>query len=253
MYMLRLKDQLNYAWRVLATGFSFAAFAIGGTLLALTWFQGIRLLVGDRGRQKTLTRHSLSVVFQFYITMMKALGLFTLTVSDRQKLKDRGQLVVANHPSLLDVVFLISMIRQADCVVKASLRQSWFTRSPLLAADYISNQDPQLLDTCIAVLNRGDTLIIFPEGTRSEPGAPLRFTRGAANMAVLSGHPVTPVRIRCEPATLLKGQRWYHVPRQKPHFSIEVLDDIAVTPYQQNRSRSIAVRRLTAYMQQLLS
>jgi 1-acyl-sn-glycerol-3-phosphate acyltransferase len=42
---------------------------------------------------------------------------------------------------------------------------------------------------------------MFPEGTRSRPGQPLVFQRGAANVAVRAARVATPVYIHCDPAT----------------------------------------------------
>ncbi|WP_245395071.1 hypothetical protein [methane-oxidizing endosymbiont of Gigantopelta aegis] len=40
---------------------------------------------------------------------------------DSDKLNRPGQLIVANHPTLIDIVFLISRIPYACCIVKDSL------------------------------------------------------------------------------------------------------------------------------------
>jgi hypothetical protein len=42
-------------------------------------------------------------------------------------------MIIANHPSLIDVVFLIGLVRQANCVVKQSLWENPFTRGPVRA------------------------------------------------------------------------------------------------------------------------
>jgi hypothetical protein len=92
--------------------------------------------------------------------------------------------VLANHPTLIDVVFLISLLPNADCVVKR-VACNPFMRGPVRAAGYISNDDGAgLVDDCIAAVRAGGSLVIFPEGTRSVPGQPPRLQRGAANIAV---------------------------------------------------------------------
>ena len=73
------------------------------------------------------------------------------------------------------------------------------------------------------------SLLIFPEGTRTEKGEYLNeFQRGAANIAIRANVPVRPVLITCTPSTLTKNEKWYHVPAQPFHIEIKVLDGIDV-------------------------
>ncbi|MFC1750432.1 lysophospholipid acyltransferase family protein [Pseudomonadota bacterium] len=51
----------------------------------------------------------------------------------------------------------------------------------------------QLVDNGKTCLDEGRWLIIFPEGTRMEPGTMRKFGFGAAMLAEKSGHPVVPV------------------------------------------------------------
>ena len=66
-----------------------------------------------------------------------------------------GKLVIANHPSLLDVVFIMSMLPEADCIVRQGLKDHRFTRGPIGAAGYISNSDPEMVAHCASSLNSG--------------------------------------------------------------------------------------------------
>ena len=70
---------------------------------------------------------------------MQRAGVLTYSVEGAEKLGRPGQMIIANHPSLIDVVFLIGLVRQANCVVKQSLWQNPFTRGPVRDAGYISN------------------------------------------------------------------------------------------------------------------
>jgi 1-acyl-sn-glycerol-3-phosphate acyltransferase len=132
-------------------------------------------------------------------------------------------MIVANHPSLIDVLFLLACVPEAVCIVKHALR-----RNPVLTwligwAGYVSNGSPDgLVRDCVAALAGGHSLIVFPEGTRSTPGCPLALRRGAARIALESGAPIVPVRIHCEPSTLTKGTRWYQIPPRPPHLSFVV-------------------------------
>jgi len=69
-------------------------------------------------------------------------GRNDLRNSRLEKLNRPGQLIIANHPTLVDIVFLISRVKQANCIVKQKLWHNPFMRGPILNAGYISNGDP---------------------------------------------------------------------------------------------------------------
>lgn len=240
----------DHAWRVLGTGLSFLAFGAGGLLLRLCVFPLLRVWVRDRERQRVLVRRWIQASFAVHVELMRWLGLLTYEIHGRERLQRRGLLILANHPTLIDVVFLVSLIPDADCVIKWAVACNPFMRGPVRAAGYIANNEGAgLVEDCIAAVRAGGNLVIFPEGTRSEPGAPLRLQRGAANIAVRGGFDVTPVRIICSPPTLIKGQKWYRVPSRRFHMSIEIGDDLPIAPYLSQLDlapggEALAVRRL---------
>ena len=136
----------------------------------------------------------------------------------------RSQLIIANHPTLIDVVFLISIFPQADCVIKQAVTRNPFMRSTVSAANYISNSEPEdVLDSCVARLESGGSLLLFPEGTRSTSGHDLEFKLGAAAVAARACAEILPVVITCVPGFLSKQDPWYKVPRVRPHVTIRIM------------------------------
>lgn len=250
---------LNHWYRILATGFCFIAFGVGGIILSLTVLPLQRCIIRDAEQRKRRARHTVHVTFRSFIKLMQWVQIFNFDFTAQQTLRQaRGQIIIANHPSLIDVVALIAMTPNADCVVKAQLFRNPFMRGVISSTGYISNADPdQLLDDCAASLAQGNNLIIFPEGTRSKPGQPLQFQRGAANIALRSGCDYLALRISCQPSTLTKEEHWYNVPKRKPTLAIHYIKPIAVHSYRNLSSPSLAARQLTrdlqSFYQQVLS
>ncbi|MBU2115253.1 MAG: 1-acyl-sn-glycerol-3-phosphate acyltransferase [Gammaproteobacteria bacterium] len=244
-------QRLNHWYRILATGFCFVAFGVGGVLLSLTVLPLQRLLIRDTEQRKCRARHTVHLTFRSFIKLMQWVGIFNFDFTAEQTLRQaRGQIIIANHPCLIDVVALISMTPNADCVVKAQLFRNPFMRGVISSTGYISNADPdQLLDDCAASLAQGNNLIIFPEGTRSKPGQPLQFQRGAANIALRSNSDYLALRISCQPSTLTKEEQWYNVPKRKPTLAIHFIKPIAVQSYRNLSSPSLAARQLTRDLQ----
>ena len=244
--------RLNHAWRILATGLSFLAFGVGGLVLGLAAFPAINLLVRDESRRRRMARRLVQRSFACHVELMRRLGVLTYEIRGRERLQRDGLLILANHPALIDVVFLISLLPNADCVVKSALARNPFTRGPVRAAGYVCNEDGAgLVDDCIAAVRGGGNLVIFPEGTRTRRDGGLRLQRGAANIAVRGRLAITPVLLRYSPMTLGKGERWYHVPACRFHVVVDIQPDIETAPFMEGDSgEAVAARRLTDHLTQ---
>lgn len=246
----KITAKLGYGWRLFATGLSFFCFGVGGLLLWGLVFPVLSLLPGNPRQKISRGQKTVSYSFYVFIGLMHRLGIMTYEVVGLEKLNRPGQLIIANHPTLVDIVFLISRIKQAGCIVKAGLWHNPFMRGPIVNAGYISNGEPeQMIDECVDWLRSGGSMIIFPEGTRSIPGKPYRFQRGAAAIALQANAVVTPVTLACYPSTLTKAEQWYQIPDRRFHLSMHVGDDIALDQFTRISPKSIAVRRFTQYLQ----
>lgn len=247
-----LPRTLNYGWRLAGTGFSIACFFGGGLVLALTIFPLIALVAGSAERRVRATQSVIHHVFRFYIVMVEALGIIRLEVIGAEALRDgKGRLIIANHPTLLDVVLLMSLIPRAQCIVKAELWHNRFLGGVMRWAGYIRNDlEPEaLLAACKQAMLEGKSLIIFPEGTRSRPGAALQFRRGFANIALLAQAEIQLVTIDCRPIMLSKGDPWWKIPPKRSFFRVRVgerLDAVNPLGYQY---RSLAARQLVRQLQ----
>lgn len=224
---LTLSSPPGRLWRGIATAVSFTAFGIGGVLLGVL-LPLLTLLIRDDARCQRLARSVIHHCMRGFVGLMRGLGVLDYQLSECERLQRPGLLVLANHPTLIDVVFLLALIPHADCVVKGRLARNIFTRGPIRAAGYITNSEPEtVLDAARDSLARGNALILFPEGTRSVPGRALKFRRGAANIALRTPSDITPVLIDCQPSTLTKGEPWYHIPKRRVMLRFKVLPDIS--------------------------
>ncbi|MDN6298188.1 MAG: 1-acyl-sn-glycerol-3-phosphate acyltransferase [Halomonas sp.] len=232
--------------RGLGTALSFTLFGLGGLVIGCVIAPALRLCVRDPARRRYLARELVGHVFRLFIGLMRLLGVLDYRFDGISRLQTRpGRLILANHPSLIDVVFLLGYVPQADCIIKGRLAQNPFTRGPIRAAGYITNCEPDaVLDAARQSLALGNSLILFPEGTRTHPGRPLKFRRGAANIALRTGAQITPVLIRCRPTTLTRGEPWYHIPPRKVHIALQVQDDLPVAR-ETDQPTSVRARHLT--------
>ncbi|RZT39298.1 lysophospholipid acyltransferase family protein [Cupriavidus agavae] len=248
-------ERLDRMWRVCATGFCFSSFGVGGLLLRVLVFPVLALLPWSDATRQRACRGLIHHVFRLFVWLMHSVGVIRYEVRHAERLQREGLLVVANHPSLIDTVFLMSLTPRPDCVVKSALVRNPFTRGPVLATGWVRNDSgAAMVEDCIASLRAGNNLIIFPEGTRTRPGLPPDLRRGAANVAVRGGFALTPVVIRCHPPTLTKGEKWYHVPVRRPRFVIDVHPDVPVSAWvPAGLDDALAVRQLTQSLSEFFS
>jgi len=244
-----LKQSFNYYWRLLATGISFTVFGLGGVFLRVLIFPLLGLLAANQQQKQAWSQRWIHYSFYIFIGLMHRIGIMTYEINGLDRLNRPGQLIIANHPTLIDIVFLISRISTANCIVKEKLWHNPFTKGPVVNAGYISNGNPEkMIAESVACLKSGGTMIIFPEGTRSVYGTKYKFQRSAARIALQANTVVTPVTLSCYPSTLTKAEKWYQISERRFHLVMQVDDDIVLDDFLSIEPKTIAVRRFNRYL-----
>jgi 1-acyl-sn-glycerol-3-phosphate acyltransferase len=221
-----------YAWRLLVTGASFLAFGIGAVVVGVVLLPLVRIIPTTRERRHARARAFMSGALRLFIGFMHRLGVLTYEFRGGERLGLPGQLILANHPSLIDVVFLLAFVPGAGCVVKAGLWRNPLTRSAVTLTEFIRNDSTaDMIVAAAAALHDGQPVIFFPEGTRTRPQQPLAFHRSGASIALRAAVSVTPVYISVEPTTLTKAEPWYRIPARRPRFTLIVGEDVDLQGY----------------------
>jgi 1-acyl-sn-glycerol-3-phosphate acyltransferase len=236
-----------YYLRVVTTGLSFLFFGVFGTILGLLLVPLLLAVPGSRALRRARVRRMIRLAFRALVGFMNQTGAISYRFAGRAALGRPGQLIIANHPSLIDIVLLIAFVPNAACVVK---RAAWRNPSMVIAvhaAGYVANAPTErMIEQASALLDSGECLIMFPEGTRTVPDRPAHFHRGAASVALRAARVVTPVFIDVRPSHLSKAVPWYRVPATRPHYSLSVGPDIDPAPYR-DRPAPLGSRTLNAY------
>ena len=126
---------------------------------------------------------------------------FRLQRVGRHHIPTEGPLLLAsNHRSFLDPFVLGTMLRRpVYYVAKKELfenrLQAWFLNA--LGAFPVDRgaSDGEMLETARQILDRGDVVLIFPEGTRIRPGGLGTPKRGVGRLALESGAPIVPLSV----------------------------------------------------------
>jgi 1-acyl-sn-glycerol-3-phosphate acyltransferase len=109
-------------------------------------------------------------------------------------------LFIANHQSLIDVVFMPALLpRTVRFVAKKELLliPFWGWAFAAGGAVLVDRKNPRAAISNIRAglkrLPKGWSLVVFPEGTRTKDGSIRPFKKGAFHMAVETGLPIVPV------------------------------------------------------------
>ena len=205
----------------------FIAFGAGGLVMGCVLFPPLTLF-----RARRAMRALVRVGYRLFVGVGRVTGLFRVVMSkeDRARLASmRGRVVVASHPSLIDVVILLARLPNATAVAKAAAGRNFFY-SRVVNAAFLVNDDPRrVLEDAHDLLARGGNLVIFPEGTRTPADEPRRkLHRGAAQIALHVGVPVACVSVACDPPVLAKGQPWWDVGDRTTTYTLRVRGEIPV-------------------------
>lgn len=195
------------------TAYEYVAMAVGLGALAvmcLVWLPFAMLLdpLLPRRIGRPLGRAAISVGFRGYLHLLRLLCASRFDLSELDRLRDQGPLIVAaNHPSLLDAVMIVSRLPNAVCVMKASLLDNLLFGAAARFARYIRNNAPlEMILSAREELRQGAQVVIFPEGTRTTnfPVDACQSTVGL--LARRAGVPVQTVII--EFSTPYLGKAW---------------------------------------------
>ena len=191
----------------------FALFGIGSLILGSLLFPPVIFLFRKNRRSGRIMRRIISLAFSGFSLLMQVLGLVRVQWTGKLEtaVSGGGKLVIANHPSLLDIVFIMSRLTNADCIVKGALFRFPLVRL-VVRKLYISNEleGEEMLKACRDSLSAGNNLVIFPEGTRSRGPALNPVKRGAARIALYAECDTVPIRIESPDAIgLRKGDRFF--------------------------------------------
>jgi 1-acyl-sn-glycerol-3-phosphate acyltransferase len=248
-----VKRHDQYWLRLPATGLCFVVFGLAAVVVGILVLPVIRLLSFERSRRRRLARAVVGGGLRGFVAFMRAVGVLRYEFIGQERLGRPGQIIIANHPTLIDVVFLLGFTPGATCIVKAGLFRHLVTRGAVNAAGYIPNAPTEaMIHEAEAALAAGEVLVIFPEGTRTVPGQPMQMQRGGANVALRAARVLTPVFITCDPPTLSKNLPWYRIPPRRPTFTLRAGDDVALEAYR-DQPLPLASRRLNSDLADLFA
>lgn len=174
------------------TVYAFVAFLIGSLVLSIIGF--CLLTVGRRTPKNKLRYHkTLRWTARFVVYRMPFVK--TKVINEFNETFNKPAIIIANHQSHIDLMFM--MMLNPKLII---LTNQWVWRSPFYGgiiryADFypVANGVENSIDRLKPMVELGYSIVIFPEGTRSETGYINRFHKGAFFLAERLGLDILPV------------------------------------------------------------
>jgi len=255
-----LPGRLNFIRRWCGTALSFFLFGVGGLLQSLLLHPLVYLLVWNEARRRKISRRIAGSSMQLFLRIMSFTGVLYFYYRGTENIDpNKNYLIVSNHPSLIDIILLLSLFPEANCVVKASMANNPLFYFLIKSAGYLSNEDPiDMLLQAVEVLEKGESFIIFPEGTRTQHSSAPVFDKGAAAIALKARVEFLPIAIECTPTTLTRQDVWYRIPEKKVRLGALIGGPVSPSEWCSDAqslrdSSEVVTQRLERHIQQQMT
>jgi 1-acyl-sn-glycerol-3-phosphate acyltransferase len=239
--MSKIKTVIRKFLQVMAScHFWVSLFLISGLLFPIPIFLWITTVLFDRRRY---------ILHQFTCRWSDIILWFNpywkIRVEGRENIApSRVYVMVANHQSGLDILVLFKLHRHFKWVAKKSLFIIPFIGWNMALNGYIpiergrGRSKLQMMDKAAASIRKGNSVIMFPEGTRSPDGRLQTYKTGAFRLALETHSPILPVIIKGTYHAIKKGGLLVH---RNDRIKLVVLDPIPYESYSHMDSKELAL------------
>ena len=123
----KIKNVFTYPYFCISKIIAIISFGLGAVLLAIFVFPFIRLFTFHKKDFGIIARAYVSHTFRVFLGNLNICKTSLLKVDDKEAYHNiHGKIIIANHPSLLDFVYIMSLVPNSTCIVRGGL-----THTPL--------------------------------------------------------------------------------------------------------------------------
>ena len=206
-------------------------------LFIFTPFTLVYMLLGPNTEKKRYRFHK--IISTFMRVALKLLpGVKTHLDNKYGETFENPAIIIANHQSHLDLLCTIMLHPKV-----VLLTTDWVWKNPIYGlviryAEYypVSDGYDKNVERLKKLVERGYSVVVFPEGTRSETGEILRFHKGAFSLAQALNIDILPVFIHGashvmpkKDFVLREGQLYVEVGKRMKAEEVQTMDSRALT------------------------
>jgi len=191
--------------------------------------------------KRALVLHQFSVFWALLHVWLNP--LWNISIKGRENIgKSKTYVIISNHQSALDIVILYRLYTHFKWIAKRELFRVPFIGWNLKLNRHVpidrasARSAVVMMKRALDHLEQGSSILIFPEGTRSEDGAIRRFKDGAFVIAKKAEVAILPVVINGTLETLPKSG----MVGGRQTFTIHVLPEIPYSSFKDKSTSDIA-------------
>jgi 1-acyl-sn-glycerol-3-phosphate acyltransferase len=230
----------------LLCGIGYAGYGMGGIVFLIV-VTPLALLLRPFQRQLSdavcfVMHHSIRFLTRIYLPLLQVYRIAELSGFDGAR--PAPAIYVANHRGRLDGLLLLGTVKRAGAIIKSRYAEMPFYGSMVRNCNFVSVDPTSLaslaaaIERSRAILARGISLIVFPEGTRSNGNRMLPFKDFAFKLAIESGVEIVPVIIHSDLAFMAKVTGSYF-PRYRFDYCIRFLPPVLPRPAERRDRKSV--------------
>ncbi len=158
----------------------------------------IPFLIIIRGRFDKYRGEIEKKVKRWALSMLKAAGV-KVDISGLENIPEGNVIVICNHQGIAEIPIVLGYVKVAGMLAKIELSKIPIFSYLMIAVGCVfvdrndKTQARAAVTNSIEAVKRGNSMVIFPEGTRSKDGEIGPFKQGAASIAAGAGVPVLPI------------------------------------------------------------
>ncbi len=228
-------------WRAFLVFLEIGLFGVGALTIGGIIFPLLSLFIKEDKRREYFSGiiHS---SWKFFIWVIESTKVVKVnTNGDLSNIK--GKIVVASHPSLIDIILLIGQMPKSLCLAKKELLKNPVMRNIVKSLYIINDIEPEVFQkNALEALNDGYNIVIFPTGTRTLPGEDTKIHKGAAQLAIISGVNIVPINIKTDVPFLIKNHSPLDAGEKTVNYYLNILPEISPKDYNINTIGEIKAR-----------
>lgn len=205
-------------------------------------------------KQEKAVKEKPTKLYKWFRTMRRVYKIFMRPVipikrlGHTEKFNDRAYIFVGNHRSVLDVVpVAISLDKPVHFMSKKELAEKkigkWFTAKCDCIMVSRDGSDVRAIMQAMKYLKNGESVSIFPEGTRNKTDEIfLPFKSGAAALAIKTKTPIV-LMVHCKKLKLFKKNYFYFTDpfELSEYYDMKLTDEIIKQADEKLRSRMLEI------------
>lgn len=223
---------------------SFVIFGIGAIFLNFIIFPMANFFLKDK---QLLYFYSdiIHNTWKWFVRILIFFKIIKLNITDLDNIKQiKQKIIVATHPSFIDILILIALIPRTTCIVKYSLSKNPILFN-LVNSIFIMEDESleKLKEHTKKMIDNGFNVVIFPMGIRHRRNEFPKIKKGAATIAMNANSNIVALKYYTDFDFLFISQPVYEAGEKAVTYDLSYVGEIDVKSMLQNSENEIVIKK----------